>query len=121
MKLSEIKGQEAFKAMGTVIGCLRDMFQDKKLSKITTEQKAGWLFDFFTISLEEKSDVWMKMFLALNPDMKEEEVSVGSVIRFAYDFKNDPELMSLFFSQSGRMEKTSIGSHTGNITEIEKK
>jgi len=121
MKLSEIKGQEAFKAMGTVVGCLREMFQDKKLNKITSEQKTGWLLDFFSVSLEEKADIWMRMFLALNPDMKEEDVSVGSVIRFAYDFKNDPEMMSLFFSQSDRMEKTSIGSHTGTITEIEKK
>ena len=114
MKLSEIKGQEAFKAMGAVVGCLRELFQDKKLSKIATEQKTGWLLDFFSVSLEERSEVWMKMFLALNPDMKESDVSVGSVIRFAYDFKNDPELMSLFFSQGGQMQKTSIGSPTEN-------
>ena len=121
MKISDIKGQEAFKALGAIIGCLRELFQDKQLSKITTEQKAGWLLDFFSVSLEKKSDVWMKMYLILNPDKKEEEVSIASVIKFAYDFKNDPELMSLFFSQGDQMVRTSSGSPMVNITEIEKK
>lgn len=121
MKLSDIKGQEAFKVMGTMIGCLREMFSDKELGKIATEQKAGWVLDFFSVSLEKKSDIWMRMYLILNPDTKEEEVSLGSVIKFAYDFKNDPELMSLFFSQGEQTEKTSTGSPMVNITEIEKK
>lgn len=121
MKLTDIKGQEAFKVMGTLIGCLREMFTDKELSKITTEQKQGWLLDFFNISLEKKSDIWLKMYLALNPDKKEEDVSIASVIQFAFDFKNDPELMSLFFSQGDQTEKTSSGSPMVNITEIEKK
>ena len=121
MKLSDIKGKDAFKAVGVVVGCLRDLFQDEVLSKISTEQKKGWILDFFTVSLEDHSDVWIKMFLALNPDMEEEDVSLGSVIKFAYEFKNDPELMSLFFSQGEQMEQTSSGSPMVNITEIEKK
>lgn len=120
MKLSEIKGQEAFKVMGKLVGCLREMFQDDELKKISSEQKAGWLLDFFSVSLEKKSDIWMKMFLALNPDVKEKDVTIGSVIKFAYDFKNDPELMSLFFSQGDRTELNSIGSPTENIEETEK-
>ena len=120
MRLSDIKGQDAFKAIGTVVGCLREMFKDEKLSKMVAERKSGWLLDFFSISLDRQSDIWMKMFLALNPDTKEDEVSVGSVIRFAYEFKNDPELMSLFFSQGEQMENRSSGSPMVNIKEIEK-
>ena len=119
MKLTDIKGQDAFKAMGIVIGCLRDMFSDKKLSKIVAKQDDGWLFDFFTISLDEKSDLWLKMFLALNPDKNADDVNIASVVKFAYDFKNDPELMSLFFSQGGQMVNKSSGSHTDNTTVTE--
>lgn len=120
MKLSEIKGHEAFKAIGTVVGCLRDMFKDEKLSVLVTEQKAGWLMEFFSESLDKHSDIWMKMFLALNPDMNEEDVSVGSVIKFAFDFKNDPELMTLFFSQGEQMVNNYSGSPMVNIEETEK-
>ena len=120
MKLSEIKGENAFKAVGKVIGCLRDMFKDEELRRISTEKKNGWLLEFFSVSLEKRSDVWMKMFLILNPDTKREDVSLGSVIRFAYDFKNDPELMSLFFSEGAQTENKSSGAPMVNITEIEK-
>lgn len=121
MRLSDIKGQDAFKVIGTVVGCLRDMFKDEKLSRIVREQKAGWLLEFFSMSLDNHSDIWMRMYLALNPDVDEENVSVGSVIRFATDFKNDPELMSLFFSQGGQMENNYSGSPMVNIKETGKK
>lgn len=117
MRLSDIKGQDAFKAIGTVVGCLREMFKDEKLSKMVMEQRSGWLLEFFSASLDNHADIWMRMYLALNPDMKEDDVSVGSVIRFAYDFKNDPELMSLFFSQGGQMQNNSSGSPMVNIKE----
>lgn len=121
MRLSDIKGQDAFKVIGSVIGCLRDMFKDEKLRKIATEQKTGWLLEFFSMSLDNHSDIWMKMYLALNPDIKEEDVSVGSVIRFATEFKNDPELMSLFFSQGEQMQNSYSGSPMVNTEETEKK
>mgnify|MGYP007013892989 CR=1 FL=1 len=114
MRLSDIKGQDAFKAMGSIVGCLRDMFSDERILQIVNEKKKGWMLDFFSVSLEERSDLWMRMYLVLNPDTKEEDVSVGSVIKFAYDFKNDPELMSLFFSQSEQTENSSSGSLTEN-------
>ena len=118
MRLSDIKGQDAFKAVGKVIGCLRELFKDEALSAIVREKEAGWILDFFAVSLEKNSATWEKMFRILNPDVK--EYSLGSVIRFAYDFKNDPELMSLFFSQGEQMENKSSGSPMVNITEIEK-
>ena len=114
MRLSDIKGQDAFKAMGSIVRYLREMFSDEKLAKIAIEQKKGWLLEFFSVSLEEKSDLWMRMFLVLNPDTKEEDVTLGTVVKFAYDFKNDPELMSLFFSQSEQTENNSSGSLTEN-------
>lgn len=120
MRLSDIKGQEAFKTIGKVVGYLRELFKDEKLQKIVSEKKAGWLLDFFAISLDVKSDTWMKMYLALNPDTKADDVSIGSVIRFAYEFKNDPELMSLFFSQGEQMENNYSGSPMVNTEEIEK-
>lgn len=121
MRLSDIKGQDAFKAIGEVVGCLRDMFKDEKLRKIATEQKTGWIMEFFSDSLNNHSDIWMRLFLILNPDTKKDEISVSSVIRFAYDFKNDPELMSLFFSQGEQMENSYSGSPMVNTEETEKK
>ena len=86
MKLSDIKGQDAFKTIGKVVGYLRELFKDEKLQKIVSEKKAGWLLDFFAISLDVKSDTWMKMYLARNPDTKADDVSIGSVIRFFTGF-----------------------------------
>ncbi len=120
MRLSDIKGQEAFKAIGSIVGCLKEMFKDAELNKIVAEQKAGWILEFFERSLEEKPEVWTKMFMVLNPDIKEEEISLGSVIRFAFEFKNDPELMSLFFSQGGQIVNSYSTPPMENTQEIVK-
>lgn len=117
MKLKEIKGPEAFKTVGRITACLRDMFTEEKLQKIVAEQKPGWILEFFTASLEEKADLWQKMFLLLNPDKTEEDVTLGAVLSFAADFKNDPDLMSLFFSQGGQIVPNSSGSLMENTTE----
>lgn len=119
MRLSEIKGEQAFKAIGQIVGCLRELFTDEKVLKIVTEQQKGWMLEFFQTSLEERSETWLKMYLILNPETDVNDVSLGSVVRFAYDFKNDPELMSLFFSQSEQTVKNFSGSHTENIEETE--
>ena len=121
MRLSEIKGEEAFKTAGKIIGLLREMFQDKELSQIVAEEEQGWILNFFSTSLEKKSDIWLTMFLALNPDKSRDDVSLSSVITFAYEFKNDPELMSLFFSQSEQTVNNSSGSHTETTKATEQK
>lgn len=118
MRLSEIKGEEAFKTIGKLIGCLREMY-DEETIKIATEQKTGWIFEFFQVTLEKKSDVWVRAYMILNPEIKKENISLGSVIKFAYDFKNDQELMSLFFSQSEQIVNSSSGSPTENTEETE--
>lgn len=112
-----IKGNEAFKAMGRVVGGLRKMFKDENLAKIAREQKSGWILEFFEISLDEHSDIWAEMYLALNPDKTPEDISLGSVIRFALDLKNDEEFMALFFSQSEQTESNPSGSLTENTEE----
>lgn len=114
MRLSEIKGDQTFKAIGGIVKCLREIFTDKQIMKIVNDKQTGWMLDMFSVSLEEKADVWMRMFLILNPDVKEEDVSIGNVIKFAYEFKNDEELMSLFFSQGEQMVTKSSGSPTEN-------
>lgn len=111
MRLSDIKGEQAFKAVGQIVGCLREMFEDDDLAKIVDNENKGWILEFFQKSLESKADIWMKMYKVLNPD---EEVNLAGVIKFAFDFKNDPELMGLFFSQGEQMVKNSSGSPTEN-------
>lgn len=120
MRLSDIKGEQAFKTIGAVVGCLRELFKDEKVNKIVQNQEPGWILDFFSLSLEGNPDVWMKMYLLLNPDVERNDVSIGSVIKFAYEFKNDPELMTLFFSQSDPTEKKSTGSLTENTEATDK-
>ena len=120
MKLSEIKGEQAFKTIGKVVGCLRKMFSDEELNNIVQEQKEGWVLVFLEESLERKTDIWCEMYLALNPGETKENISVGSVISFAYEFKNDEQLMSLFFSQGEQIVKTSIGSPMENTEAAEK-
>lgn len=119
MRLNEIRGTNAFKAMGVLVGCLKTMFNNPVLKEIVKNkgEDNSWVLSFIEKSLEELPDVWMKMFLVLNPDLKEEEVSVANVVHFAYEFTNDPEIMSLFFSQSNQRVKESSGSATGNIKE----
>ena len=114
MRLSDIKGEQAFKAIGKLVGCLREMYQNEKLLPIVKSDKENWMLEFFEVSLEECSDIWIRMYLVLNPDTTEDDISLSSVIKFAYDFKNDPELMSLFFSQSEQTETNSSGSLTEN-------
>lgn len=120
MKLSEIRGQDAFKVMGRLVGCLREFYTDEKIVQIAKEKKPGWVLNFFETSLEVKSDVWLKLFVALNPDVKEEDVNFGSVVKFASDFINDPEMMSLFFSQGEQTENPSSGSPMVNTEVTEK-
>lgn len=118
--LKDLKGNEAFKAMGRVIGGFRKLFKDPTLAEIAAKKPQGWILEFFEISLDEHSDIWMDMFLALNPDKAEEDISLGSVIKFALEIKNDEEIMSLFFSQSDQTENTPSGSLTENTEETEK-
>lgn len=119
MRLSDIKGEQAFKTIGKLIGCLREMYQNEKLLPIVKSDDKAWVLKFFEVSLEECSETWVKMYLLLNPDTTKDNISLSSVVKFAYDFKNDPELMSLFFSQGEQMETTSSGSLTENIEETE--
>lgn len=114
MRLSEIKGEQAFIAVGQIVGILREMFADEKLAKIVDEEKKNWVYEFFQASLETKANLWMKAYKVLNPD---EEVNLANVIKFAFDFKNDPELMGLFFSQGEQIVKKSTGSPTENTKE----
>lgn len=118
MKLSDIKGEEAFRVMGRLVSILKRMFSDEKAQKIILEKQEGYLMTFFEYSLGKQSADWLEMFVALNPDKKAEEVTPMDVIAFAYEFMNDEQMMSLFFSQGGTMiQKTSIGSATEN-TEV---
>lgn len=119
MLLDKVKGRNAFKAMGTVVGCFREMFKNKQLAEIAKAKEKGWILDFFSISLDECSDIWVTMFLTLNPEINEEDITIPAVIHFAMDIKNDPELMSLFFSQSEQTDRTSSGSPMENIEETE--
>lgn len=121
MKLTDIKGEEAFRVMGRLVSILKKMFSDEQAQKIILEKKEGYLMTFFEYSLDKQAKEWLEMFVALNPDKKAEEVSPMDVIAFAYEFTQDEQMMSLFFSQ-GRaiMSKTSIGSATENIEVKEK-
>lgn len=116
MKLSEIKDEQAFKAIGQIVGVLREMFADEEIAKIVTDEKKDWMYELFQISLEKRADLWKKVYVILNPDT---EVNLANVIKFAFDFKNDPELMGLFFSQGEQIVKTSSGSPTENIEDPE--
>jgi len=118
MKLSEFKGEDAFKVMGRVISVLKRLFLDKKASEIINKKSEAYLMEFFEYSLTNQSKEWLEMFTILNPEKKAEDVSTTDVIVFASDFIHDEQLMSLFFSQSRTMKpKTSIGSATEN-TEV---
>lgn len=118
MKLSEFKGEEAFKVMGRTVGCLRAIFQDEKVLAITQAKEKGWILEFLEYSLCEQSNKWLDLYCILTPQAKRSEVSTQDVITFASDFTNDEQLMSLFFTQSRTMmPKTSIGSVTEN-TEV---
>lgn len=118
MKLCDFKGEEAFKVMGKTISVLKRIFLNKKASEIIDKKSKGYLMEFFEFSLTEQSKEWLELFTILNPDKAPEEVSTQDVIAFAYDFINDEQLMSLFFSQSRTTKlKTSIGSAMEN-TEV---
>lgn len=114
MLLEKLKGQEAFKAMGRLVGCFREMFQTESLGDIVKAKEQGWILKFFEVSLEDRSDLWLKMFTILNPDIPEEEVSVGSVIAFAYQIYSDKQIMTLFFSQSEQTVNEPSGSPMEN-------
>lgn len=119
MLLEKLTGQEAFKAMGRLVGCFREMFQTDSLIEIVQTKEKGWILRFFEVSLEDRSDLWLKMFTILNPDIPEEEVSVGSVIAFAYQIYSDKQIMTLFFSQSEQTVNEPSGSHTENTEATE--
>ena len=119
MLLDKVKGRNAFKAMGTIVGCFREMFNNEQLAKIAKAKEQGWILDFFSVSLDECADIWVRMFLTLNPELNEEDISIPAVIHFAMQIKADPEMMSLFFSQSEQTDRMSSGSPTENIEATE--
>lgn len=118
LRLSEFKGEEAFKVMGRVVGGIKAIFKDEGALKIIQNKEAGWMLDFFEYTLVEQSAKWLDLYCILTPNAKRSEVSTQDVITFASEFMNDEQLMSLFFSQSRMItSKTSIGSATEN-TEV---
>lgn len=120
--LQEFKGEEAFKVMGRVISCLKSIFKNEEASKIIVEgrksKSQAWMMDFLEYSLTENAGEWMNLYCTLNPSADREDVSTQDVINFAFEFFNDSQLMSLFFSQSQQQTSMiSIGSATQN-TEV---
>lgn len=118
LRLSEFKGEEAFKVMGRVVGGFKAIFKDETALKIVKGKEEGWMLDFLEYTLTEQSGLWLNLYCTLTPNAKKEDVSTADVFDFAYEFTSDEKLMSLFFSQSRMItSKTSIGSAT-EITEV---
>ena len=121
MKLADFKGEEAFRVMGRVVSVLKKMFSDEKATKIILEKKEGYLMTFFEYSLDKQAAQWLDMFVTLNPGIKREDVTPMDVVSFAYEFMQDEQMMSLFFSSGRTMtQKTSIGSAMAS-TEVSEK
>lgn len=114
MNLCEFKGEEAFKVMGKIIRILREIFKDENVIEMTTKKEKGWILAFLDYSLENQSKNWLDLFVALNPSIKPKDVTTMDVLAFAYEFVNDEQMMSLFFSQSRMNQKKSIGSASEN-------
>lgn len=125
MVLEQFKGDEAFKVIGRLIREMKRLYQNEAVIPIVSAEyrksHPSWTLDFMETSLIECSDVWMAMFLTLNPDKKSEEVSTMDVFGFANEFISSPMMMNLFFSQSQKILKTSSGSATENIEATVKK
>ena len=114
MKLSDFKGQDAFRVMGKLIKAFRVMFNDEKILEITERKEKAWVLNFLEYSLCEKADVWLDTFCALNPDIEAENVTTADVVKFAYDFMSDEQLMTLFFSQGRTTGVTTLQSASEN-------
>ena len=117
MKLSDFKGEDAFKVMGRLLSVFSQFFADEGVKKIYDEKEDGWVKALFNYTLENCSGAWLELYSILNPDVPKNEVNLPKVFVFATELMNDKELMELFFSQGKTMQVTSIGLATEN-TEV---
>ena len=98
MRLSEIKGERAFKVLADLLDPIGEIIQDREF---TVAWDTGTKLDAIKVMLKKHPDS-CRMILALldGEDPDTYEVSLVTLPKKMMEIIDDPELMGLFSSQS---------------------
>ena len=117
MKLSDIKGEKALEIIADLIDPISVMVQDKGFKKVVD---TGSQLDVVKFLLKNHGkEIIIVLALINEKDPKTYEPSLVELPRLVLDLINDPDIMSLFKSQSQTEQLASSGSVTANIEAVE--
>lgn len=119
MKLSDIKGEQALDVIAEIIDPLSEIAMDKDLVREFRSGKPKLLLVKRVIK-EHKSSI-IKILASLELKTVDEYLETANLITMPnqlLEILNDPQMATLFFSQS-QTEETSSGSASGTTEAVE--
>ena len=117
MKLSDIKGEKALDIIADLIDPISLIVQDKGFKKVIDN---GTQLDVVKYILKNHGkEILIVLALINEKDPKTYAPSLVELPRLVLDLINDPDVMSLFKSQSQTEPLASSGSVTANIEAVE--
>lgn len=119
MRLSDIKGEEAFDVLEEIIDPIAHIAADEKIAEVK-KQKGATRLDIARYIMKNHRREIITILASLERKPYDEylkEVDLFKLPMQIMDLINDPQVLSLFQSQSQNQTETSFGSATEN-TEV---
>lgn len=117
MKLSEIRGERALEVIADLIDPIKNLVQDKRFK---TVYQTGTQMDVVKFILKEHPKDILTALAIINGEKPEEyQPSVLEVPKMVLDLISDPDVSSLFKSQSQSEQLASSGSVSENTEAAE--
>lgn len=114
VKLSEIKGEAALDLLADIMEPLVEIASD---AEVKTAFRAKKKVEGIALSIKKHKRAVIKILAALNQQSVAEYIQTVNVVTLpvtALQIINDPDLVSLFTSQSPKKPETASGSATEN-------
>ena len=117
MKLSDIKGEKALDVIADLIDPITNLVQDKKFKAIVDKGNQKEVVKF--ILREHPKDILTVLALVNEKDPATFQPTLIELPKMVLDLMSDPDVMSLFKSQSQTEQSAYSGSATENIGAVE--
>ena len=116
MRLSDIKGEEAFDTLADIIEPLTIIFTDEEIVKISKEENAPPIKYVVPAIKNHKKEIIEVLARLENEPVEEykKKVNLVSLPKQVLDLINDPEVQDLFTSQAQMTQLGSSGSAMEN-------
>lgn len=117
MKLSEIKGERALSVIADLIDPIKELVQDKRFKATINE---GTRLDVVKYLLKEHAKTVLTILALINDEDPEKyQPTLIELPKLVLELVSDPDVASLFTSQSQSEQLASSGSVTENTGAVE--